>query len=163
MRVQRSAPGHWLVAAGRVDAYQQSGDGGIGAVEDGPARRRLDRGEGAGRRRVLLATDPQRRLTFEDYVNLVLTALGLVVLGDLSPRRDLDQVEAEGRLAQGLARQAPGRVSRPLHDLELVAVPDRVAVRHQAAMGAPTSSLITRFGAARAAFAAAISAVLSRS
>ena len=96
---------------------------------------RLDRGEGAGRRRMVLAVDPQHRLALEDHVELDLAALGLVVLGDLPAGADLDQVEAEGRGAERLARQPPGRVARALHRLELVAVLDRVAVGHRIPRG----------------------------
>ena len=68
-------------------------------------------------------------------VELDLAAAGLVVLGDLAAGRDLDQVEAEGRGAERLARQPPGRLARALHRLELVAVLDRVAAAIETPFG----------------------------
>src|SRR5436190_21533533 len=113
-----------------MDADQESRDRCVGAVEDRAADRRLDRGKGSGGRGMVLAVDPQGRLAFEHDVELDLSTLALVVLGDLPARADLDQVEAEVGGTQRRARQPPGRVPRTLHRLELVAVLERVAVSH---------------------------------
>lgn len=127
---QALGPGHRLVPTPGLDADQQGDHGRLGAIEDRARRRRLDRSEGAGRRGMLLPIQAHHRLTLEDRVDLGLAALVLVVLRDFPAGRDLDQVEAEGRRAERLARQHPGGVPRPLHPLELVAVLDRVAVSH---------------------------------
>src|SRR3977135_2693207 len=116
----------------------------LGAVEDRALSLWLQRDEGAGRGRVILALKPHRRIALDDDVALDLAAPGLVVLGHLPSWRDLDQVEAEGRGAERFARQLPGAVPRALHRLELVAMLDRVAVAHLAPRAVSDSSRVRR-------------------
>ena len=126
-----SAPGHRLVATLGLNPDQQRGHGRVGAVEDRAARRWVDRGEGAGRGRVVLAVEPQHRLSLEDRVELDLAALrSRRARASAPPGRDLDQVEAEGRGAERLAGELPGAVAGALHRLELVAMLDRVVICH---------------------------------
>src|SRR5215831_3763133 len=120
-----SGPAHVRVAGRGRSGDDQEGDGVLLVVPHRPRQRRRDADEGPGRGRMVLAVDHDHRASLEDDEDLLLVALGLVVLGDRVALLDLDHVEAERADAEAASHELPAPVP-----VELAQMPDREALGH---------------------------------
>src|SRR5829696_8150541 len=120
-------PGHGLVTARARSGDDEDARGVVAAVDHGAAGLDVEPDERPRPGQVLLAVDDHGGGSLEDDEDLLLVAADLVVLGNVLPGRDLDDVQPEGPDPERLAREPP--IARLLEGAELE---DGVAIGHQA-------------------------------